>query len=138
LIEQEMVRRMRTRALVLAPVVAAPLALLGGVGYAISALAGLAMTLANLYLAARIIGGVAERAPQMLMAAALMALALGLFLLTALAVGLRSLELIYFPVTGFVLIGSHLLLVLWEAPTAYQRIEESNATSVPDALQTRS
>lgn len=138
MIEQEMVGRMLSRGLVVAPAVIGMLWLVGGSEHALSAAVGLAMTLGNLYLSARIIGGVAERAPQLLVAAAMLALALGLGLLTALAIGLRALEWVYFPVTGFVLIGSHLVLVLWEAPAAYQRIDKSKAASVSDAVHTRS
>lgn len=138
MIEQEMVRRMAVRGFITAPMVIGVLWLVGGADYVVSAAAGLAMTLGNLYLSARIIGGVAERSPHLLMAAAMLALALGLVLLTVVAIGLRSLELVYFPVTGFVLIGSHLTLVLWEAPAAYQRIDKSKAASVPDTVHTRS
>lgn len=131
-----MVRRMMVRGLLVAPFLIGVLGLAGGSEYAISAGAGLAMTLGNLHLSARIIGGVAERTPQLLVAAAMIALALGLGLLTAVAVGLRALGLVYFPVTGFVLIASHLILVLWEAPGAYRRLDKS--PSVPNAVHTRS
>ena len=138
MIEQVMVGRMIVRGLVLAPLVIGSLWLVGGAQYGVSAGAGIAMTLLNLYLSARIIGGVAERAPRLLMAAAMIALALGLALLTAAAMALRALDLVYFPVTGFVLIAAHLALVLWEAPGAYRRLDNSKATSVPTAVHTRS
>lgn len=132
-----MVKRMIVRGLMAAPAVAGALWIYGGPRYGVSAAAGFAMTLGNLYLSGRIIGGVAERNPQLLMAAAMVALALGLALLTGIAFALRALELVYFPVTGFVLIGSHLLLVLWEAPAAYRRIDGSRS-SAHSAIHTRS
>jgi hypothetical protein len=122
-IERDMVRRMILRGLVLAPVIVAALWLWRGQTYAWSGAVGLALTLGNLWLSARIIGGVAESSPQLLMPAALATFALGLLLLTAVALALQSADLVFFPVTGFVLIGSHLGLVLWEAAGAYGRID---------------
>jgi hypothetical protein len=119
LIELDMVRRMVKRGLALALPLGLLLFLWGGAEYAISGLVGLAMTLANLFLSARIIGGVAENNPKLLMAAAMVAFTLGLGLLVALAFALEALELVNFKVTGLTLIGSHLGLVLWEAARAY-------------------
>jgi hypothetical protein len=127
LIELQMVRRMIVRGLWLAPVVIATLWIFEGPKWALSAAVGLAMTLANLWLAAWIIGGVAEKTPQLLLPAAFAALGLGLLLLAALAFGLKAADLVYFPVTGFVLVGSHLLLVLWEAAGAYGHIDTKSS-----------
>jgi hypothetical protein len=128
-IELEMVRRMVTRGLVVGPVLVAVLWVWEGFDYGISAAIGVAMTLANLWLSARIIGGVAERNPQLLLPAGLATFALGLLLLTAVALGLRTVEFVVFPVTGFVLVGSHLGLVLWEAGGAYRKVEPSAGRS---------
>lgn len=122
-----MVRRMTIRAAFLAPLLAVGLFLGGGADYLVSGLVGLAMTLGNLWLAARLIGGVAENKPQLLLPVALAAFALGLILLTLLSVALDAADVIYFPVTGFVLIGSHLVLVLWEAAGAYAQPKRSGA-----------
>jgi hypothetical protein len=122
-----MVRRMIVRALWLAPVVVLTLWIFGSPRWALSGAIGLAMTLANLWLAARIIGGVADKTPQLLLPAALATLALGLMLLTGVAVALRAADLVYFPVTGFVLVGSHLLLVLWEAAGAYGHVDTESS-----------
>jgi hypothetical protein len=121
-----MVRRMTGRALLLAPVVVAVAGIFGDLEAAWSAAIGIAMTLMNLWLAARIIGGVAENSPQLLMAAGLGAFALGLLILTGIALALRSAQVVFFPVTGLVLVGSHLLLVLWEAAGAYGKIDSSS------------
>lgn len=122
-----MVRRMTVRALFLAPVLAVGLYLLGDLNYVVSGLVGLAMTLGNLWLAARLIGGVAENKPQLLLPVGLAAFALGLILLTLISVILDRADVIYFPVSGFVLIGSHLVLVLWEAAGAYAQPKRSGA-----------
>jgi hypothetical protein len=122
-IERDMVRRMILRALALAPVLVAALWLWRGSTYGWSGAVGLGLTLANLWLSARIIGGVAETSPQLLMPAALATFALGLLLLTGAALALEAADLVFFPVTGFVLIVSHLGLVLWEAAGAYGHVE---------------
>lgn len=123
MIERDMVRRMILRGLVLAPVLVAALWLWRGPTYGWSGAVGLGLTLANLWLSARIIGGVAETSPQLLMPAALATFALGLLLLTGAALALEAADLVFFPVTGFVLIVSHLGLVLWEAAGAYGHVE---------------
>jgi hypothetical protein len=84
------------------------------------------MTLGNLWLSAALIGGVTERSPQLLLPVGLGAFALGLILLTGIAWLLQRVDVISFPVTGFVLIASHLGLVLWDAAGAY---DSSNATT---------
>ena len=122
-----MVRRMMTRALYVAPLLVLVLWLWNGTPYAISGAAGIAMTLLNLFLAARIIGSVAENTPRLLLPAAMVALILGLAVLTGIAFALRALELVYFPVTGLTLVGSHLLLVLWEGAGAYKADHETSS-----------
>jgi hypothetical protein len=128
-IELQMVRRMAFRGLLMAPFVIAVLAAFGGVRYGVSAAAGLAMTLLNLWLSGWIIGGVAERNPDLLLPAGLATFTLGLLLLTGIALGLRAADLVYFPVTGIVLVGSHLILVLWEAAGAYAHTESKTLTA---------
>ncbi|MDQ4124644.1 MAG: hypothetical protein M3134_03450 [Actinomycetota bacterium] len=127
---------MARRALLLTPVLVAVLWLAGGPKWGVSGLAGVAMTLGNLWLSAKILGGVAERAPKLLLPAGLAAFMFGLFLLTIVAVVLRELDVVYFPVTGFTLIGAHLGLVLWEAAGAYKHAETS--TNPLSAADTRS
>jgi hypothetical protein len=124
-----MVRRMIARALVLAPALVVGLWVADGSRWAFSGAVGVALTIGNLWLSAKIIGTVAERSPQMLMAAAFIAFALGLAILTGIALALRAGDIVDFPVTGFTLIGSHLGLVLWEAAGAYDRIPTVKARS---------
>ena len=114
MVELQMVRRMIVRSLYLAPVLVVGLFAWNGFDYAFSGLVGLAMTLLNLLLAAKVIGSVAENTPRLLLPAAMVAFTLGLAVLTGIAFGLRAANLVYFPVTGMTLVGSHLLLVLWE------------------------
>lgn len=115
-----MVKRMIVRGLCLAPVLVTGLWLWNGADYAISGAAGLAMTLINLLLAARIIGGVAENNPKLLLPAAMLAFTLGLAILSAIAFALKASDVVNFPVTGITLVVAHLVLVLWEAAGAYK------------------
>jgi hypothetical protein len=124
-----MVGRMTRRALVAGPLVVAGLWLWQGSDYALSGAVGIAMTLFNLWLSARIIGTIAESNPQMLMPAALATFLLGLLLLTGIAFALQSMDVIFFPVTGLVLIASHLGLVLWEAAHRHQMVDEYDKPS---------
>jgi hypothetical protein len=119
LIELGMVHRMVRSGALLAPFLIGALWLWGGAPAAVSGAVGLAMALANLWLAGRIIGGVADTEPTLLLGAALVAFTLGLVLLTVVALGLQALHVVSFEVTGLVLVGSHLGLVLWEASRAY-------------------
>jgi hypothetical protein len=129
-----MVRRMARRTMVVGPILVAGLAGAGALDggssqaleWGLSGAAGLAMTLGNLWLSAALIGGVAERSPQLLLPVGLATFALGLILLTGIAFLLQRIDAITFPVTGFVLIASHLGLVLWDAAGAY---DSSNATT---------
>ena len=123
MIELQMVRRMTLRALAIAPVIIGGLWVWGGSEYGLSAAIGIAMTILNLWLSGRIIGGVADSKPHLLMPAALATFMLGLLVLTAIALALRGVAALYFPVTGFVLIGSHLLVVLWEAAGAHDKVQ---------------
>ena len=127
MIELQMVGRMIKRGGVIAPALIVVLWLWEGPNYALSGAIGLAMTLGNLWLSARIIGGVADKNPHMLMPVGLATFALGLLLLTGIAFALNAADVIYFPVTGFVLVGAHLVLVLWEAAGAYGRVESARS-----------
>jgi hypothetical protein len=135
-----MVYRMVKKGVLVAPVVVLPFFIWGGVNEGISALIGIAMALLNLLLAARIIGGVAENKPGMLLPAAMVAFMLGLAILTAIAFGLEALDFVTFKITGLVLIGTHLGLVLWEAASAYpvKNVSSNSKDAVNDALKARS
>jgi len=123
-----MVGRMTKHALLIGPLLVAVLWVLGGLDFAVSGAVGIAMTLLNLWLSARIIGSVAERNPHLLMPTALATFALGLIMLTAIAFALQYFDAVVFPVTGLVLIGSHLGLVLWEAAGAHGAAESIGPT----------
>jgi hypothetical protein len=127
-IELAMVRRMIRRGLLLAPLVVAALGLYLGAPAATSAAIGMGLAIANLWLAARVIGGVADNNPSLLVLAALFAMVAGLAALTGAAFVLQSMRIVSFPVAGFTLIGTHLVLVLWEAARAFPVAERRTQT----------
>jgi hypothetical protein len=140
MIELAMVRRITIKATVAAPPLLACLWVLGGPRYAWSGAVGLVMTLANLWLAARIIGSVAEKNPSLLLVAGLAAFGFGMALLTGIAVLLETRDVVFFPVTGLVLVGGHLILVLWEASGAYDRVGagDTRTKTEPPGAEVRS
>ena len=123
MIELQIVRRMTLRALAIAPVVIVALWIWDGPSYGLSGAIGIAMTILNLYLSGLIIGRVADNKPDLLMPAALATFMLGLVVLTGIALLLRGTDAVSFPVTGLVLIGSHLFVVLWEAVGDHNKVE---------------
>jgi hypothetical protein len=139
-IELQMVYRMLKKGVIVAPLVVLPFFIWGGVDAGVSALIGIAMALLNLLLSARIIGGIAENKPSLLLPAAMFAFMLGLGILVAIAFGLEALDFVTFKITGLVLIGTHLGLVLWEAAGAYpvKNVSTNPKNSANDALKARS
>jgi hypothetical protein len=136
LIELAMVKRMIRRGLLLAPIVIAALAAFGGMEWGLSAAIGMAFTIFNLWLAGRLIGGMAENRPELLTAAGFAAFILSLALLAVVAIAIKQIESLYFPVTGIVLIGAHVTLVTWEAADAFLKLPKPDAGS--DAVAKRS
>ncbi|MDQ4095384.1 MAG: hypothetical protein M3174_04160 [Actinomycetota bacterium] len=128
MIELQMVRRMALHALAIAPIVVAGLWIWGGSRYGISAIIGIGMTILNLFLSGLLIGKVADNKPELLMPTAIATFMLGLLVLTGIALLLRTTDTVYFPVTGFVLIGSHLLVVLWEAAGNHNKVQTPSGT----------
>ena len=131
MIELQMVKRMIVRGLYLAPGLVLVLWLWNGTEYAFSGAVGLSLTLLNLFIAAQLIGYVAENSPRLLLPAAMVAFTLGLAVVTGISFVLKSSGAIYFPVTGFTLIGTHLLVVIWEAATG-----SKSRSSTPVQAQT--
>lgn len=123
-----MVHRMIRRGLLLAPVIVVALALAGGLPWAFSSAIGIALTLINLWIAGRIIGGVAENAPQMLMPAGMAALLAGMLVITGVAVGLKRIDYLEFAVTGITLVALHSVLVTWEAAATFLKLPDRSAS----------
>ena len=109
----------------LAPPIIVAAWIYGGSRPAVSVALGMALAAANLWLAARVIGGVADNSPALLLAAALLAFVGGLAALTLAAFALRSTGGASLEVMGGTLIATHLVLVLWEAARAYPVAERT-------------
>lgn len=137
MIELTMVRRMTRRGLVLALPALAALYLAGGAELAVSAAAGIALTLANLWLAGRVIGGIAENRPDLLVVGGMAALAVGMGLVVGGLIALRAIDFFDLAVSGLVLIATHFVVVVWEAYDAFLKIKGDD-TVAPKAAQTRS
>ena len=124
-----MVNRMIKRGALLTPAVVAALWIAQGPRWGLSAAVGLALALGNLFLAARIIGGVAQHSPHLLLPAGMIAFTLGLALLVAIGFALKRTDAVDFPVMGITLIAAHLVLVLWEASTAYRSVDSPDVVT---------
>lgn len=112
----------------LSPAIVVAIAFSGGPAWAISAAIGIALTLGNLWLAGRIIGGVAENAPQMLLPAGMAAFLGGMLILIGVALGLKRIDYLEFAVTGITLVVLHLVLVTWEAADSFLKLPGKSAS----------
>ena len=131
MIELQMARRMALRGLACATLLVVFLWAAAAPGAAASGAIGIAMTVANLWLSGRLIGGIAESNPHLLAAAGLGALLATLGAFTALALALRSVDVLSFRVAGLTLVGGHLVLVLWETVRTLAPLEP-RPTNPPD------
>lgn len=140
MIELAMVKRMVRRGLLLGPVAAIAVGLLGGLDYGISSAVGIALALTNLWLAGRIIGGLAENRPELLLAGAFAAFFLGFAFLAGAAIVLSRTGWVDFPVAGVTMIAAHLFLVTWEAADAFLKLppQDRTATSSTESPAARS
>jgi hypothetical protein len=115
LIELKVVRRMLVRGLIVGPLAVLVAWVLGGSSVGIGAALGTGLALANLYLAGRIIGGIAENAPHLMLPGAMAAFMLGMVLLVLIAVLFKAVGGWSPTAAGIALIAAHLVLVMWEA-----------------------
>jgi len=122
LIELRMVHRMLRRGALAAPALVTALWFVGDARWAVSGAAGLGLTLLNLWVAGRIIGGIAENAPHLLVAAAMGALVFGLVTLMVALTLLQRTAAVDLPVAGITLAVSHMVLVAWEAASSLLKI----------------
>ncbi|MBA2725239.1 MAG: hypothetical protein H0U53_04550 [Actinobacteria bacterium] len=123
MIELAMVNRMLRRGVLVLILSALVLAILGGGQEASSGALGVGMALLNLWVAGRIIGGIAENAPHLLMPAALASFVFAALLLTVTGALLQDSPVVDFKITGVMLVASHLLLVTWEAAGSLLKID---------------
>jgi hypothetical protein len=96
--------------------------LLGSPRSAWSVALGAALALANLWLAGRVLGGLAENRPELLLAGAMAVFALGLAVLTGAALALGRFAQIDRSTALLALLGTHLVLVTWQAADSFLRL----------------
>lgn len=137
MIEVEVVRRMVHRGAVLAGIAVVAVAIFADRDAAVAATVGSLLALGNLYLAGRVIGGIAENAPHLLVAGALAAFGLGMILLAAVGLLLRNIEGFRGTYAAIALVTLHLVVVSWEAadrllkmPAGSESVSRSSSTGV--------
>lgn len=131
MVELELVRRMLRRGLLLGPGATLAAYLLGSSGSAAAVALGIALALANLWLAGRVLGGLAENHPELLLAGALGTFVLGLAALSGAALALRRVDGLDLPSALLALLATHLVLVTWQAADSFLRLPKSPETSDP-------
>jgi hypothetical protein len=136
-VEYEMAKRMGRRGLVVAPLIVL-VAAAGGPGWALSAAIGVTAAVANLLFAGKLLGMLAESNPQLLVVGGLVALFTGLLVITGLGLALWNVELVFLPVMGIALVGTHLALVLWEAAGARATDETPDVEKADEKVRARS
>jgi hypothetical protein len=114
-VEFELMRHMIRRGLWLTPVVALICAAIGGLEAFLAAVLGLALTIANLWFGGRVLGGLAENRPDLLLPGVIVVLAVAFGATIGALTALKQVDFIAFPMTAIIFAGSHLTLVTWEA-----------------------
>ena len=138
MIELAIVRHMITRGLLLAPALVVVLVVFGGPDAALAGACGLGLTLALLWLAGRIIGGLAENRPDLLMVGAMAALVVSLAGAGVALVALERVDFVDFRVAALSLVVSHLVLIVWEAADKFLKLPPQRERESENASKTRS
>ena len=113
-IESRIARDLAKHALIIAPVLVVGVGLWRGADAAGAVALALAIVCANFFAAAAILGWAARTSPNLLMGVALMGFITRLILITAIGVGVKSLDIVDWPVFCITLIAAHLGLLFWE------------------------
>jgi hypothetical protein len=114
LVEREVALDIVRRGLLISPIIILAAGLLRGWNGAASAAVGLAIVLVNFLVAAAIMSRAAKSGPTAIGAAALGGYVLRLAVILIALVLLRHQPWIDLPVLGFVIVGTHLGLLVWE------------------------
>jgi hypothetical protein len=122
-VEFEMMGHMVRRGLWLTPGVALIAAVMGGLEGFLAAVVGLALTIVNLWFGGRVLGGLAENRPDLLLAGVVLVLLIAFAATIGALVALKQVDFIAFPLTAIIFAGSHLTLVTWEAADRFLKPE---------------
>jgi hypothetical protein len=122
MIELAIVRHMIVRGALLAPILVVVLLAVEGPEAALSGAIGLGMTLVLLWLSGRIIGGLAENRPDLLMVGAMVAMVVSLAGAGVALVALERVDFVDFRVAALTLVVSYLVLIIWEAADKFLKL----------------
>ena len=122
-VEFEMMGNMIRRGLWLTPVVVLVSVVIGGLEAFPGAVLGIALALANLWFGGRVLGGLAENRPDLLLPGVLVVLAVAFGATVGALIALKQVDFIAFPMTAIIFAGSHLTLVTWEAADRFLKPE---------------
>jgi hypothetical protein len=122
MIELAIVLHMIVRGALLAPILVVVLLAVEGPEAALSGAIGLGMTLVLLWLSGRIIGGLAENRPDLLMVGAMVAMVVSLAGAGVALVALERVDFVDFRVAALTLVVSYLVLIIWEAADKFLKL----------------
>lgn len=122
MIELAIVRHMMVRGALLAPILLVVLLAIEGPEAALSGAIGVGLTLLLLWLSGRIIGGLAENRPDLLMIGAIAAMAASLLAAGVALVALERVDFVDFRVAALTLVASYLVLITWEAADRFLKL----------------
>jgi hypothetical protein len=122
MIELAIVRHMIVRGALLAPVLVVVLLAVEGPEAALSGAIGLGLTLLLMWLSGRIIGGLAENRPDLLMVGAMVAMVVSLAGAGVALVALERVDFVDFRVAALTLVASYLVLIIWEAADKFLKL----------------
>ena len=103
------------RGLWLTPVVALIAVVIGGLEALPGAILGIGLAIANLWFGGRVLGGLAENRPDLLLPGVIVVLAVAFGATIGALTALKQVDFIAFPMTAIIFAGSHFTLVTWEA-----------------------
>jgi hypothetical protein len=138
MIELAIVRHMLLRGALLAPILVVVLLIVEGAEAALSGAIGLGLTLLLLWLSGRIMGGLAENRPDLLMVGAMAAMVVSLAAAGVALVVLERVDFVDFRVAALTLVASYLVLIIWEAADKLLKLPPQDNDSESRAKTTRS
>ncbi len=113
-IESRIARDLARRAVIAAPLVILILGLWRGPSAALAVGVAFALLVGNFLLAAAILGYVARQNPDLLMGITLFSFVLRLALITVIGIGIKSLDVVDWPVFCITLVIGYFVLLIWE------------------------
>ena len=122
MIELAIVRHMVVRGALLAPILVLVLLAVAGLEAALAGAIGLGLTLLLLWLSGRILGGLAENRPDLLLVGAMVAMAVSLAGAGVALVALERVDFVDFRVAALTLVVSYLVLIIWEAADKFLKL----------------